>query len=58
MTSEYLNLDLAGKAIDMRGKVLGISFDVAGPIADPSFYLTDKNLLIKVLASPQEDFDF
>ena len=58
LTSEHLNLDLTSKEIDMRGKILGINFDVAGPISDPSFYLTEKNLLIKVLASPQEDFNF
>ncbi len=58
LTAEHLNLDLNSKEIDMRGKVLGISFDVAGPISDPSFYLTEKNLLIKALGTPQDDFDF
>jgi len=57
LTSDHLDLDLVKSEIDMGGKVLGIGFDVAGPISDPRFYLTDKNPLIKAVTT-QDDFDF
>lgn len=57
LTSDHLDLDLNREEIDMGGKVLGIGFEVAGPIADPRFYLTDKNLLIKGITQ-QDDFDW
>ncbi len=57
VTSDRLNLDFARNEIDMGGKVLGIGFEVAGPIDDPRFYLTEKNLLIKGITQ-QNDFDW
>ncbi|MFA6286697.1 MAG: hypothetical protein WC661_04865 [Opitutaceae bacterium] len=57
LTSEHLDLDLVKSEIDMSGKVLGIGFDVAGPLADPRFFLTEKNLLFKGVTT-QDDFDF
>ncbi len=54
LTAEYINLDLARSLIDMRGKVLGINFDVAGPLSNPSFYLTDKSPLLKGLTQENE----
>jgi hypothetical protein len=40
----------------VRGKVFGICFEVAGPLANPSFYLCEKPAL-KLLSS-EDDFDW
>lgn len=57
VASDRLNLDFTTNEIDMGGKVLGIGFEVAGPIDDPRFYLSEKNVIVKGLTT-QDDFDW
>ena len=57
VTAERLDLDFTANEIDMAGKVLGIGFEVAGPINDPRFYLSEKNVIVKGLTT-QDDFDW
>lgn len=57
VTSDKLVLDFANDQIDMNGKVLGVGFEVAGPLDDPRFYLSEKNIIVKGLTT-QDDFDW
>lgn len=57
VTSDKLVLDFTTNQIDMGGKVLGVGFEVAGPLDDPRFYLSEKNVIVKGLTT-QDDFDW
>jgi hypothetical protein len=57
ISSDYLNFDIPRLWLDMHGKVFGINFEVTGPTAGPSFYLSDKSKVIQSVTT-EDDFEW